>query len=189
MGCHGRQHQLPAQLLHRRSQRWRAAPSIIRPSTGSAATTMPCSGPTPPSPALTPAGTRSAVSTAAPPPRRPCWPGIAPTAWPTAGPRWVPHHFHITLAAGEKKSIIFGLGYIENPQEEKFVAPGVINKTRARAMMARYATDAQVDEARRALTDYWDRSAAPAGSWTPARRSWTGWSTSGTSTSAWSRST
>ena len=71
---------------------------------------------------------------------------------------WAPvgaHHFHITLAAGEKKSIIFGLGYIENPQEEKFVAPGILNKTRARAMMARYATDAQVDEARRVLTDYW----------------------------------
>ena len=71
---------------------------------------------------------------------------------------WAPvgaHHFHITLAAGEKKSIIFGLGYIENPQEEKFVAPGILNKARARAMMARYATDAQVDEARRVLTDYW----------------------------------
>ena len=71
---------------------------------------------------------------------------------------WAPvgaHHFHITLAAGEKKSIIFGLGYIENPQEEKFVAPGILNKTRARAMMARYATDAQVNEARRVLTDYW----------------------------------
>ena len=71
---------------------------------------------------------------------------------------WAPvgaHHFHITLAAGEKKSIIFGLGYIENPQEEKFVAPGIINKARARAMIARYATDAQVDTARRVLTDYW----------------------------------
>ncbi len=44
---------------------------------------------------------------------------------------WAPvgaHHFHITLAAGEKKSIIFGLGYIENPQEEKFVAPGIIKQ-------------------------------------------------------------
>ena len=41
--------------------------------------------------------------------------------------------------------------------DEKFTAPGVINKTRAEAMMARYATDAQVDEARRALADHWDK--------------------------------
>ena len=76
---------------------------------------------------------------------------------------WAPvgaHHFHITLAAGEKKSIIFGLGYIENPQEEKFAAPGILNKTRARAMMARYATDAQVDEARRVVTFNMSRSAS-----------------------------
>ena len=72
---------------------------------------------------------------------------------------WAPvgaHHFHITLAAGEKKSIIFGLGYIENPQQEKFIAPGVINKTRAHAMMARYATDAQIDAARIALRTHWE---------------------------------
>ena len=71
---------------------------------------------------------------------------------------WAPvgaHHFHLTLAPGEKKSIIFGLGYIENPVREKFSAPGIINKARAEAMMTRYATDAQVDAARRALADYW----------------------------------
>ncbi|MDE8691991.1 glycosyl transferase, partial [Faecalibacterium sp. DFI.5.82] len=38
---------------------------------------------------------------------------------------------------------------------EKFSAPGIINKARAEAMMARYATDAPVDAARRALADYW----------------------------------
>ena len=65
-------------------------------------------------------------------------------------------HIHVTLAPGEEKKILFGLGYIENPQEEKFTAPGVINKTRAHAMMARYADDAQVDAARAALADYWE---------------------------------
>ena len=71
---------------------------------------------------------------------------------------WAPvgaHHFHLTLAPGEQKRIIFGLGYIENPQAEKFTAPDILNKTRAEAMMARYATDAQVDAARKALADYW----------------------------------
>ena len=64
-------------------------------------------------------------------------------------------HIHVTLAPGEEKKILFGLGYIENPQEEKFVAPGVINKARAHAMMERYATDAQVDAARAALAAHW----------------------------------
>ena len=64
-------------------------------------------------------------------------------------------HIHVKLAPGECRSILFGLGYIENPQEEKFVAPGVINKARAHAMMERYATDAQVDAARAALAAHW----------------------------------
>jgi len=61
------------------------------------------------------------------------------------------------LAPGESHSILFGLGYIENPQQEKFIAPGVINKTRAHAMMERYATDAQVDAARAALRTHWEQ--------------------------------
>ena len=65
-------------------------------------------------------------------------------------------HIHVNLAPGEEKKILFGLGYIENPQEEKFTDPGVINKTRAHAMMARYADDAQVDAARAALADHWE---------------------------------
>ena len=65
-------------------------------------------------------------------------------------------HIHVTLAPGEEKKILFGLGYIENPQDEKFTAPGVINKERAHAMIARYATDAQVDSARKALADHWE---------------------------------
>ena len=66
-------------------------------------------------------------------------------------------HIHVKLAPGECRSILFGLGYIENPQQEKFIAPGVINKTRAHAMMERYATDAQVDAARAALRTHWEQ--------------------------------
>ena len=72
---------------------------------------------------------------------------------------WSPiasHQINVDLAAGETKTFIFVLGYIENPQDEKFSASGVINKTRAHAMMARYATDAQVDAARAALAQHWD---------------------------------
>ena len=65
-------------------------------------------------------------------------------------------HIHVTLAPGEEKKILFGLGYIENPQDEKFTAPGVINKARAHAMISRYATSAQVDAARKTLADHWE---------------------------------
>ncbi|MBQ9721464.1 MAG: glycosyl transferase, partial [Oscillospiraceae bacterium] len=71
---------------------------------------------------------------------------------------WQPvaaQEYRLELAAGESRSLIFGLGYIENPREEKWEAPGLINKTRAGAMMARYETDAQFDAARARLAAFW----------------------------------
>ena len=71
---------------------------------------------------------------------------------------WQPvaaEQFDITLAPGESTSLILGLGYIENPAEEKWAAPGVINKARAEAMMARYAYNSQFDEAWAALGVFW----------------------------------
>ena len=72
---------------------------------------------------------------------------------------WAPvgvHQINVTLNPGESRSLIYMLGYIENPQEEKWAAPGVINKTRAHELMARYATDAQVDEALAKLHAHWN---------------------------------
>ena len=72
---------------------------------------------------------------------------------------WAPvgvHQINVTLNLGESRSLIYMLGYIENPQEEKWAAPGVINKTRAHELMARYATDAQVDEALAKLHAHWN---------------------------------
>ena len=72
---------------------------------------------------------------------------------------WAPvaaQQFDFTLAPGQSESVIFGLGYIENPVAEKFVAPGVINKTKAEAMIARYASDADFDAALSALAAHWD---------------------------------
>ena len=71
---------------------------------------------------------------------------------------WAPvgvHQINVTLAPGESRSLIFVLGYIENPAQEKWAAPGVINKAKAKAMMARYATDAQVDGALESLKVHW----------------------------------
>ena len=72
---------------------------------------------------------------------------------------WAPvgvHQINVTLNPGESRSLIYMLGYIENPQEEKWAAPGVINKTRAHELLARYATAAQVDEALAKLHAHWN---------------------------------
>ena len=72
---------------------------------------------------------------------------------------WQPiaaQQFDLSLAPGESSSLLFGLGYIENPAEEKWAAPGVVNKTRAEAMIARYADDAAFDAALDALCAHWE---------------------------------
>ena len=71
---------------------------------------------------------------------------------------WQPvaaQQFDLEIAAGESVSILFGLGYIENPQNEKWESPGIINKSRAEAMIARYADDAAFDSALAALKNDW----------------------------------
>lgn len=73
---------------------------------------------------------------------------------------WSPiasHCLHANLQPGEEKSFIFVLGYVENPQEEKWEAPGVINKTRALAMIRQFAADDDVHRALADLKDYWNR--------------------------------
>ena len=72
---------------------------------------------------------------------------------------WSPvgvHQFNITLQPGEQRSLIFVLGFVENNRDDKWAAPGIINKTRAHALLSRYSTDEQVDAALAALREYWD---------------------------------
>lgn len=71
---------------------------------------------------------------------------------------WAPvaaHQIDITLAPGEEKSYVFLLGYAENPAEEKFEAPNVINKKPANELIAKYNSDAAVESAFAELNDYW----------------------------------
>ena len=72
---------------------------------------------------------------------------------------WQPvaaHQYDLSLAPGESVSILFGLGYIENPEAEKWAAPGVVNKKRAEAMMARYIAPGAFDAAMDALRAHWE---------------------------------
>ena len=72
---------------------------------------------------------------------------------------WAPvgaMQFKISLLPGQTQELLLGVGYIENPEDEKFEAPGAINKTRARAMIEAYRTAAQFDAAMDALEKYWN---------------------------------
>lgn len=65
------------------------------------------------------------------------------------------HHLKLTLIPGETKSLIFLLGYAENPADEKWEAPDIINKTPALATISRLNTDEKIADAFTALSDYW----------------------------------
>ena len=72
---------------------------------------------------------------------------------------WAPvgaMQFHLDLEPDGADTILLGLGYVENPEEEKFSAPGVVNKNRAHAMMKRFSSPQQSEAAFRSLGAYWD---------------------------------
>ena len=72
---------------------------------------------------------------------------------------WSPiasHFLEISLEPGESQDLVFVLGYAENPEEEKFIAPGVINKQEAFRMMEAFSDPVKVDAAFEGLRSYWD---------------------------------
>ncbi len=71
---------------------------------------------------------------------------------------WSPiasQQLNVSLKPGESKSFVFVLGYIENPVEDKWEAPNVVNKKPAKELLAKYQTDADVEKAFKELNDYW----------------------------------
>ncbi|MBQ8638238.1 MAG: glycosyl transferase [Lachnospiraceae bacterium] len=71
---------------------------------------------------------------------------------------WSPigaHQINITLAPGETKTVIFVLGYCENPVEDKWESQGVVNKAPAKAMMAAFDNEEKVEKALEELKNYW----------------------------------
>ena len=65
------------------------------------------------------------------------------------------HSLEVTLAPGASQSYVFVLGYIENDKDDKWAAPGVVNKTRARELLARFDSTEQVDAALAAQRAHW----------------------------------
>ena len=73
---------------------------------------------------------------------------------------WSPvasHYIEVDLKPGEKRDLIFLLGYVENEQDKKWESKKVINKEKAHALMDRFATREQVDKAFAELKAYWDQ--------------------------------
>ena len=73
---------------------------------------------------------------------------------------WSPiasHRLDIRLKPGERRELIFILGYIENAEEEKWESKGVINKRKAEALQAEFDTGEKVDRALEELSKYWDQ--------------------------------
>jgi cellobiose phosphorylase len=76
---------------------------------------------------------------------------------------WSPiasHCINIELEAGEERELVFILGYVELKDEDKFVAPQVINKKPAQELMAAFRNGAAVRAALADLKKYWDAKLA-----------------------------
>ncbi|MCI6699141.1 MAG: glycosyl transferase [Lachnospiraceae bacterium] len=72
---------------------------------------------------------------------------------------WYPiaaHELHVTLNPGESKTFLFVLGYAENPKDQKWEAPNVINKAPARRLLAKYQATEDADAAFAELKAYWE---------------------------------
>jgi cellobiose phosphorylase len=72
---------------------------------------------------------------------------------------WSPiasHYIEVELKPGESKDFIFVLGYVENKEEEKWESKNIINKTKAKATIAKFDTAAKVYAAYAELRKYWD---------------------------------
>lgn len=73
---------------------------------------------------------------------------------------WSPvasHCIEITLNPGEKKDLVFTLGYVENTDGDKWNEDGSINKTKAYEMIEAMNTPEKADKALAELKDNWDK--------------------------------
>ena len=78
----------------------------------------------------------------------------------SAASGWAPvacHELSVSLYPGTEKTLIFLLGYAENAKDEKWEAPGVLNKSKAHALIEKYRDKKNVESAFRALQRHWNQ--------------------------------
>lgn len=71
---------------------------------------------------------------------------------------WSPiacHMFKFTLEPNEEKTLVFQIGYVENEEDKKFIAPSVINKEKAYLLQEKYQTKENVLAALKDLKKCW----------------------------------
>jgi cellobiose phosphorylase len=71
---------------------------------------------------------------------------------------WSPiasHSLDLVLEPGEEKRFVFLLGYVENPPDQKWASPGVVDKRRADELITAFWSSARVQAAFEALREYW----------------------------------
>ena len=84
----------------------------------------------------------------------------ARTSYNSVASGWAPIaalRLEMTLAPGEEKTLLFELGYVENPRDKKFSEPGIINKEKALAMQAAFSSAEQFEAALTELKEYWTK--------------------------------
>jgi len=72
---------------------------------------------------------------------------------------WAPiasHCLEISLEPGETRELVFQMGYVEVPQDNKWASPGVINKEPAGRLMQRYDSADKARAAFERLNEYWE---------------------------------
>jgi cellobiose phosphorylase len=65
------------------------------------------------------------------------------------------HALEIELEPGAEQKLVFVLGYVENPKDQKWEKPGVIDKRRAQALIERFATPEAVAQSFGKLKQHW----------------------------------
>ncbi|MCL2320936.1 MAG: glycosyl transferase [Oscillospiraceae bacterium] len=73
---------------------------------------------------------------------------------------WAPiasHRVNLTLQPFEEISLVYVLGYAELPDDEKWESTDVINKTPVKALLSKYQTKIQVEDALSILAQHWEK--------------------------------
>ncbi len=73
---------------------------------------------------------------------------------------WYPvacHRLDYKLVPGQSVRAVFVLGYGTNPENQKFISPGIIRKDDAHRILGKFASFEATDQARKELADYWEK--------------------------------